>query len=74
MVALELVQGRGVGRTALALPQDLAIPVQSVGFQAGEDALRGAGFLPGWIQVFHAHQPQSAVVAGVQVTGQGRNQ
>ena len=45
--------------------------MQAVGFQAGEDARRGTGFLPGGIEVLHAQQPEPAVVAGVEVARQG---
>jgi hypothetical protein len=37
--------------------------------QAVEDVLRGSGFLPGWVQVFHAQQPLTAVMAGIKVAG-----
>ena len=64
-------QGGGVGGAALALVQDGLVPVQAVVAQACKDEVGGAFFFAGGVQVLHPHQPGAAVMACVQVTGQG---
>ena len=63
-----------MGIAALALPQHLFIPLQSVVQQALQYILGRSRFFPGWVQVFHTQQPKSLIVTGVEITRQCSDQ
>ncbi len=52
----------------------LAIPGEAEGFERAEDGVGAAGDDARGVQVFHAQQPPPAVMAGVEVTAQGRDE
>ncbi|MNS33496.1 hypothetical protein D3C72_656110 [compost metagenome] len=66
----QAIEHLGVGIVPLALANQVAIPLEAIAFQCLENGRLGAGFLAGWIKVFHAHQPASAHRARVKVGGQ----
>ena len=70
----QLFQCGGVGGAALALEQDVPVPVQAMALQAVEDARGRACFLAGRIEIFHAHQPAATVLTGVEKARQGGQQ
>ncbi|MCY1459181.1 hypothetical protein D9M71_766330 [compost metagenome] len=53
----QAIEHFGVGLVAIALANQVAIPLEAVAFQSLEYGRLGAGFFTGRIQVFHAHQP-----------------
>jgi hypothetical protein len=70
----QLLDYRFVGVVSAALPECRAVPGEAVGSEGFEDLFRGAGLFPGWVQVFHPHQPAAAVGAGVEIGGEGANE
>ncbi|MNT04313.1 hypothetical protein D3C72_1388880 [compost metagenome] len=66
----QAIEHLGVGVVPLALANQVAIPLEAIAFQCLENGRLGAGFLAGWIKVFHAHQPASAHRARIKVRGQ----
>jgi hypothetical protein len=65
----QVFHGAGMGRQALALPADLSIPAKTVVFEAAQDAMSRAGDFPGGVDVIDAHEPFTAGIQGLEVTG-----
>ena len=74
MLRQQLLNGGFIDRMAIALEPDLAIPVQAVMVQGLQNIGGGAGLLPGRVQILHPYQPAAVVGAGIEKTGQCREQ
>src|SRR5690606_16546270 len=59
---------------SIALVEHLTIPVQAIGLQRMEYVRIGSGEVAGGVQIFHTHQPDAALMTGVQITGEGSDQ
>ena len=62
-----------VGRTILALPDDITVPLESVSFERAQNQIDGALLLPRRIDVFNTKKPESVMDSGLQVAGNGRD-
>ena len=71
---LQLFQRLVIGMAALTLIKQFAIPVQTMGLELIQDAVRRAGDFSGRIYIFNAHQPLSVVMSSVEKTGKGTDQ
>lgn len=67
----QLGKGGGVERAALALVDDRFVPMEGVGFQLAQDNLVHAGEAAACVDIFHADEPFSAMMPGVEETGDG---
>ena len=64
-------EGGGVGCVALALVEHGAVPMQTVSFEATEDAIGGAGYGARPVNIFYADEPFAAGAAGIEIAGDG---
>lgn len=73
-LALQQIQRGAIGVVTLGLIDDLAVPVETIMFQRGQDASGGAGDFTRRVDIFDANQPLPALGASLKVASQSGNQ
>jgi hypothetical protein len=69
-VTVQLCQCRFVGVIALTLIEQVAIPMQTMGFELFKNSCGGAGDFSGRITIFDSNQPLALMMARIDKAGQ----